>query len=190
MDVDVALSMGPGVLRLEHKHIVELFGPLGPKLEHGAHGGIAVDVGVFPLQIRLPGGSKGDVLVNLHQPRVHLPGLATLVPVQDVGLSGLDISVIHQHPLHQVLDVLHIRLPVSLQLQDRDHLVGQLVSGLSIARLVGGVKGLADRACNLLLVKGRHPSVPLADAGHGHREHPPLCHRKNALCKGVIVVLK
>ena len=190
MDVDVALSMGPGVLRLEHKHIVELFGPLGPKLEHGAHGGIAVDVGVFPLQIRLPGGGKGDVLVNLHQPRVHLPGLATLVPVQDVGLGGLDISVIHQHPLHQVLDVLHIRLPVSLQLQDRDHLVGQLVSGLSIARLVGGVKGLADRACNLLLVKGRHPSVPLADAGHGHREHPPLCHRKNALCKGVIVVLK
>ena len=58
VDVDVPLPVGLGMLRVEDKHIVELLGALGAELEHGAHGGVAVDVGVLPLDIGVLGSPR------------------------------------------------------------------------------------------------------------------------------------
>ena len=49
------LAVGLGVLGLEDEHLVELLGALGAILEHGAHGGVAVDVGVLPLDVAVLG---------------------------------------------------------------------------------------------------------------------------------------
>ena len=110
VDVDVPLPVCPGMVGVEHKHVVELLGPLRAELEHAPHGRIPVDVGVLPLDVGVLGLGEGDVLIGLHQPGVHLPGAAALLPVEDVGLGGLHIAVVHEHPLHQILNVLHIGL--------------------------------------------------------------------------------
>ena len=51
MDVDVAVKMRFGVDGIKHKHVVELLGALRAVFEHGAHGRVAVDIGVFALDI-------------------------------------------------------------------------------------------------------------------------------------------
>ena len=173
MDVDVPLPVGAGVVGVEDEHVVELLGPLGAELQHGAHGGVPVDVGVLPLDVGVLGGGEGDVLVGLHQPGVHLPGPAALLPVEDVGLGGLDVAVVHEHPLHQILNVLHVGLALPLHLQNGEHLVGQPSGLLLLARLVGGPEGLVNGAGDLVLVELRQPAVPLSDFGECHC-HPFL----------------
>ena len=159
VDVDVPLLVGPGVLGLHHPHHVELLGPLAAVLEHGAHGGVAVDVGVLPLDVAVLGGGEGDVLIDPHEPAVQIPDLAALLAVEDVGSGGLDIAAVHKHPLHDVLDVLHVGGGLALYLQDGGHLMGQGGGSLVIAGLVGGLEGLVDGVGDLFLVEGDHPSV-------------------------------
>ena len=51
VDVDVPLPVGLGLLGLQDKHLIELLGPLAAVFQHGAHGGVGVDVGIFPLDV-------------------------------------------------------------------------------------------------------------------------------------------
>ena len=141
MDVDIPLLVGPGVLGLEHKHLVELLGPLAAVFQHGAHGGIPIDVGVLTLDVRIHRVGEGDVLVCLHQASVHLPHPAALAAVEDVCLGGLDVAVVHEHPFHDVLDMLYLRGCDALHLQDGENLLRQAGRHLFLARLVGGLKG-------------------------------------------------
>ena len=168
VDVDVPLLVGPGVLGLEDEHLVELLGPLAAVLEHGAHGGVAVDVGVLPLHVGVHRVGEGDVLVGLHQTGIHLPHTATLVAVEDVGLGGLDIALVHEHLFHDVLDVLHLRGGRPLHLQNGENLLRQGAGHLLLPRLVGGLKGLGDRGGNLLLVELHHASVPFLQLFNRH----------------------
>ena len=168
MDVDVPLLVGPGVLGLEDEHLVELLGPLAAVLEHGPHGRVAVDVGVLPLHVGVHRVGEGDVLIDLHQPRVHLPGPAALVAVEDVGLGGLDVAVVHEHPLHNILDVLHLRGRRALHLQNGQDLLRQGGGPVLLSGLVGGLKGLGYGGGNLLLVKGHQPPIPLFQLLNGH----------------------
>ena len=151
--------MGLGMLRLEDEHLVELLRPLGAVLEHGAHSGVAVDVGVFPLDVGVDGVGERDVLIGLHQAGVHLPGPAALVAVEDVGLGGLDKAVVHQHPLHDILDVFHIRSCYALHLQHSDHLVGQRPGHVLLAGLVGCFEGFGNGSGNFILVKLHQASI-------------------------------
>ena len=168
VDMDVPLLMGLGVLGLEDEHLVELLGALAAVFEHGAHGGVAVDVGVLPLYVGIHRVGEGDVLIGLHQPGVHLPYPAALTAVENVGLGGLDVAVVHQHLLHDVLDVLHIGRGQTLHLQDGDHLVRQRLRDILVAWLVGGLKGFGNGAGDLFLVKVHQPSVPFLQLFNRH----------------------
>ena len=168
VDMDVPLPVSPGVLGIEDEHIVKLLGALGAKLEHGAHSGVAVDVGVFPLDVGVLGGGVGDVSVDLHQPGVHLPAAAALVAVEDVGLGRLDVPVVHEHLLHQILDVLHLGAGAPLLGQQGQDLIRQALGRLLLAGLVRGVKGLGDGGGDLGLVEGHQAAVSFLDLGHGH----------------------
>ena len=178
VDMDVSLPVRPGMIRVEHEHIVELLGSFRAELEHAAHGGIPVDVGVLPLQVGFPCGGERDVLIGLHQAGVHLPGPAALVPIQDVGFGGLYVAVVHQHPLHQILDVLHVGLLAPLHIQDGEHLFRQALGSLLLSRLVGGVEGLGDGLGDLSLIKVGQPPVPLPDLCHCHLQAHPFSKRK------------
>ena len=71
VDVDITLMVRLGVLRIEHKQLVELLCALRAIFEHGAHGGIAIDIGVFPLDIIIFCILKGEALVDFHQTGIH-----------------------------------------------------------------------------------------------------------------------
>ncbi len=104
VDVDVALPVGLGVLRAQQVHFVVGLGTGGADLEHGAHGGVAVDIGVVPLHVADPGIDVGDLVDGLHEPGVGLSGPGAVGPVEDVGLGSGVEAVVHQLLLHGVLN--------------------------------------------------------------------------------------
>ena len=107
VDVDVALAVGARELRIDDAHLVELLGRLGAVLEHGAHGGVGVDVGVLALHVRIGGLGERDVLERLDEAAVHVAGTAALGAVEDVGLGRLHEAGLDERLLHEVLHALH-----------------------------------------------------------------------------------
>ena len=161
VNMDIPLLVGLGMLGLENEHLIELLGALAAVFQHGTHGGIAIDIGVLPLYIGVHRIGKRDILVGLHKPGVHFPDPAALIAVENVGLGRLDISLVHQYPLHQVLNMLYLRGRRALHLQDGQHLVRQGGGHVLLPRLVGSFEGLGDCARNLFLIKTDQPPVPL-----------------------------
>ena len=78
VDVDIALAVGLGVARVDDAHLVELLGGFRAVLQHGAHGGVGVDVGVLALHVGIGGLGEGDVLQSLDEARVHVAHAAAL----------------------------------------------------------------------------------------------------------------
>ena len=81
MDVDVSVVMRLGVFRFQYVHLIENFGSFGAVFQHGAHGRIAVDVGVVALQVAVFGIAVSDFFISFHQTGIHLPGPGALCPV-------------------------------------------------------------------------------------------------------------
>ena len=92
VNVDVTVAVRRCMRRVKDEHLVELLCALRAVLEHGAHRGIAVDVGVLALDVVLDGGLEGQILVDLHQAGIHLTHARTLVAVQDVFLRGAGVA--------------------------------------------------------------------------------------------------
>ena len=72
VDMDIPVMMGSRKTGVQHVHFVELLRAFAAELEHTAHGGIAVDVGVFAFDVAVHRVLAGDVLEHLHQAGVHL----------------------------------------------------------------------------------------------------------------------
>ena len=72
VDMDIPVMMGSRKTGVQHVHFIELLRAFAAELEHTAHGGIAVDVGVFALDVAVHRVLAGDVLEHLHQAGVHL----------------------------------------------------------------------------------------------------------------------
>lgn len=161
--VDVAAAVRLGVLRLHHKHQVELLRALGAVLQHRTHGRVAVDVGVFALDVGLDGGLVGDVVIDTHQAGVHFADAAALGAVEDVALGGAHEAVLDEHALHHVLHFFHARNADALAaIQIADDLAGHLLRGLQRLGTAAGLKGPHDGICDFLGVKGDGAAVPLA----------------------------
>ena len=165
--------MGLGVFGLEHEHIVELLDALGAVLEHHAHGAVAVDVGVFALEVAVGGLGKGDVLVDLHQAGLHIAGTGALGTIQNVRFCGAHIAVLDEGALHQILDLLHGRGGTQGLVGLGGHLPGQHLANVHALGLMGGGEGLLYGLGNLVLVKRHEPAVPLHNRAQ-HLEHSPL----------------
>ena len=153
------------MLRVQDEHLAELLGPLGAVFQHGAHGGIAVDVGVFPLDVVFQRGFEGQILIDLHQPGVHLPGAGALVAVEDVLFSGAGMAVFHQHLFHSVLDLLHGGDGDHVFIvQQLHHLPGQALGHLIILS-AGGLGRSEDGVGDLFDAEGGAAAVALDDLG-------------------------
>ena len=107
--MDVALGMGFGVVRVQHKHVVKLFRALTAVFEHDAHSRIAVNIGVFTFDIAVARVGKSDFLIGLHEAGVHLTAPVALVSIENIGLGCCDVAVIHQNFFNHILDMLYIR---------------------------------------------------------------------------------
>ena len=171
VDVDVALPVGLGVLRAEQVHLVVCLGSGSPDLEHGAHGGIAVDVGVVPLHVADPGIDVGDFIDGLHQGGVGLPSPGPIGPVENIGLGGGVEAMVHQLTLHAVLNGFNVGgCIMELALQIPLDVVGNPggVGGVSIVTCLHGTQnGCGD----FILIVQNHPAVPL-DNALNHRLGP------------------
>ena len=174
VDVDIAVHVGLGVLGVEDIHLVELLGALRAVLEHGAHGGVAVDVGVLPLGVAVLGVLEGQILEGLHQAGVHLPHPGALRPVEDVLLGGAGVAVLDEGVLHRVLHLLDGgHRPLAEDALDIGlHLDGQVLGHLVVAA-AEHLGRLEDGVGDLAAVEGHFPAVPLDDSGK-HRASPLL----------------
>ena len=181
MNVDVAAVVGARVLRVQHEHLVERLRTLRAVAQHGAHRGVAIDICILPLDVILRRALKGQVLVHLHQGGVHLPHPGSLCAVEDILLGGAGVSVLDQHLLHHILNLLHRRRLVlgGGFLQPLLHLLCQPLSRLII---LAAHRGRCPKDCpgNLLDVVGCMASVALDDSVD--HEHSPLAckHKKRA----------
>ena len=106
VDVDVALAVRLGELGVEDVHLIEFLRALGTVLEHGAHRGVAVDVGVLTLDVVILSGFEGQVFVDLHQLGVHFTDSGTLRAIEDELLRSSGVTVFDQDLLNGVLNVL------------------------------------------------------------------------------------
>ena len=161
MDMDVPVQVGRRDILGQDIVVHEIIGSLGAVFQHGAHGCVRVDIGVFPLDIRVRRAAKSQLLVNLHQIRLGFAHLRVLSPVEDVGLRRLRETARDQLFLHNILHLLHLRHAV---LRDRpDDLVHQLLELQGRNRLhLGRNIGLADGVPYLFRVKGHRRAIALS----------------------------
>ena len=171
--MDVAAVVCLCVLWVQHKHLIKSLGALRAIFEHGAHGGVAVDIGVFPLDVVFGSAFEGQVLIHLHQGGVHLPHTGALCAVEDIFFGSAGMSVFNQYLFHHVLNLLdsgQMRGRIFF-LQTLLDLQSKAVSSLVILASHRG-RCAKDRPCDFLHVIGGGPSVPFDD-GVEH-EHSPL----------------
>ena len=109
VDMDVAAVVSAGVFRVEYKHLVKCLSTLRAIFEHGSHGGVAVDIGIFTLDIVFRSAFEGKIFVNLHQLGVHLTHAGTLCAVEDVFFGSAGVTIFDQHLFHHVLNLFHRR---------------------------------------------------------------------------------
>ena len=178
VDVDITLAVCLGVRRIEDEHLIELLGALGAVLEHGAHRGITVDVGVLSLDVVLERGLERQILVHLHQTGVHLTHAGALVAVQDVLLGRAGMSAFDQNLLNRVLHLFNGGSFGSSNLLQRFFdLLCQLLRHIVV--LAAGCLCCAENCiCDLVDLKGSHAPVPLDDLLN-HKEKS-LSHTKTA----------
>ena len=163
VDVDIALTVRPGVLGVEDEHFAELLGALGAVLEHGAHGGVAVDIGVFALDVVFERGFEGQILVDLHQAGVHLAHAGALVAIEDELLGRAGVSALDEHLFDHVLNLLDRRDDlVRAGLKVGRNLPCQRGRHFIIASAVG-LRGLKNRICDLIEFKSRAAAVSFDD---------------------------
>ena len=104
VDMDVAVVVRFGMLRLEDVHLVKDLGAFGAIFQHRTHGGVTVDIGVVPLQVAVLRVAVGDLLVGFHQAGVHFTGPGPFGPVQDICFGGLRQTGVNQNRFDDVLD--------------------------------------------------------------------------------------
>ena len=158
--MDVALAVRGSVRRVKDKHLVKLLGALRPILEHGAHRGIAINIGIFAFNVIFERGLEGQILVHLHQFCVHLTHTRALVAVQDVLLRSACVTAFDQHLLHCILYVLNRRYLVARsRFQHFFNLFSQTARHLVIltARCL---RRAEDRRRNLVQFKGGLAPIP------------------------------
>ena len=127
VDMDIALGMSLGKDRIQHIHFTELLGAFRTVFQHGSHRGIAVDVGVFPLDIVICRRLKGQILVNAHQFGIHVAHAGAFRTVEDEFLGGTGMSVFNEDFFHRILHLLHRRAGfVQLISQVGDDFLSQL----------------------------------------------------------------
>ena len=179
VDVDIALGVCAAVLGLEHHHGVEMLGRFRAVLEHGAHGGVAVDVRVFALEVGFLGGTESNVAERVHEAGVHFADAGTLGTVQDVALGGISITALGQGLFNGVLNFFDFGLYLALSFQKANgtgrHLEGRarkhvvvsqqiqlVLGGLNLfVQFTRGAEGLLDSGRNLLDVKRHLAAVAL-----------------------------
>ena len=163
MDMDIPVLVGKAVLRIQQIHFVKLLGCLAPVLEHGTHGRIAVDIGIFALEIVVASILERQIPHGGHKASVHLPHAGALMPIQNIRLGRPGMSGLDQGFFHHILNLLDPgnRITVQLVKPVLHHAGNLLRHGVVVPPLRAG--RLEYRLRNLAYVKGNNPGITLLD---------------------------
>ena len=126
VDMDVAFFVSTGEFGGQQIVLIESLGRFAAVAQHGAHGGIAVDIGVFALQVEVFGVGEGEILQGVHEARLHLTDAGAFVAIEDVGLGRAGVAVFDEHLFHEVLHVLDVRGVAAFGFKDIKDLIGQM----------------------------------------------------------------
>ena len=182
MDVNVTIHVGAAVFRLEHHHRVEVLSGFAPVLEHGAHSGVAVDIGVFAFEVGFLGRAKRNVMKRLHETGVDFTYAGTFGAVQDIALGGIGVTTFSQSLFNSILNFFDVRLGLIFGFKMANSFGSNLESDvcqkvivskqihLSLGSLdlfiqfARGSKSLNYGVCNLLNVERHLAAVALFDS--------------------------
>ena len=163
VNVDVTVDVRLGLLGLQHIHFVEFLCRNGAILQHGTHGGVAVDVGVLPLDVTVLCRVEGQLVEDGHQIGFHLPGTGALIPVQDVCLCSGSMSLFDQGLFHQILHLFHCGNLARIFLFNQSADLGRNLHCLVEIGTAHGLGSLKNGICDFLHVERNLPSIPLDD---------------------------
>ena len=173
VNVDIAFAECLGMLRTEEIHFIVGFCSGRADLQHAAHRGIAVDVGVVALQVAVDGVFLGDLVDGLHERGVRITGGGAVRAVENVGLGSIVEAVLHQLMFNCVLNGLNVRrLGGKKCLQFVLDCVCNTRRVLSIT-FAYRFHRTKDCRGNLRLVVKHTAPVALDDAAY-HRNQPPV----------------
>ena len=168
VDVDVALAIGLGVLRTKKIGFVVRFRAGGADLKHGAHGGVAVDVGVVALEVGQPRVFVRDLVDGLHETCAGLSGASAGGAVDDIRFGSVGEVMGHEFLLDRVLDGFDLRRLCAAAALQRALNGVRDTGGVGHGALAGGFHGQKHGHRDLFLVIGDDASVPLDDhLNHG-----------------------
>ena len=159
VNMDIARLMCFGKFRIDDIALVELFRTLRTVFEHRSHGGIAVNIGIFTLDLIFLRFLKGQILIDLHELGVHVPNSGTLRSVENILLGGTRVSVFDQNFLYGVLNLFYRRHLIMTNLQQIQlYLLRQIHRHLAVSA-AEHLRRLKNRVCDFIDIKVSQPSV-------------------------------
>ena len=94
---------------VQHIAFVEMFCTFRTIFQHGTHGCVTVDVGIFTFDVTVCCIFVCDVFESFHQTIVHVSDSCTFCSVQDVCFCCTHIAVVDQDAFNAVLDLFYCR---------------------------------------------------------------------------------
>ena len=153
MDVDVALAVGFCLCRCQQVGFIVSLGACGANLQHTAHCGVAVDIGVVTLNVALAGIHAGDFVDGLHQAGVCLTDAGAVCTIENVLFCHLVKAHAHQLMLNNILNLLDFRWGIGImRLQISDNCLCHRCGALR-SRLTGCLHRFFHRCKNLAAVE-------------------------------------
>ena len=168
VDVDVAVSVGVGMFGVQHIAFIEVFCAFGTVFQHGAHGCVAVDIGIFAFDVTVCCIFVCDVFECFHQTIVHVSYSCTFCSVQDVSLCGTHIAVVDQYAFYAVLDLFYCGGFDAFFLESVGYFVSKAQADAVILCAYCRLKRFIDGAGNLVDIKEYLTAVSFCDrCNHG-----------------------
>ena len=144
--ISVRLRMG----RIQHIALIKVLRALRTVFQHGAHGGVSVDVRIFTLNIAVRCVFICNVLKRFHQAVVHIAHACAFRTIEDICLCCADIAVFNQNFFNAVLDLFHCRRSYTFQFQAVRNLLRKPQASIRVLFSDSRLKRLLYRTGNFI----------------------------------------
>ena len=173
MNMNIPVSVRLGMGGVQHIAFIEMLCALGAVFQHRAHGGVAVDICVFALDIAVGCILVGDVLEGFHQSVVHVSDSGTFCTIEDIRLCGAYMPVVNQYALYGILNLLYRRGVNLFFFKNIGNLLCKCKADSVILFADGCCKGFFDGTGDFVDIKMHSAPVSFGDGcNHNHSLFP------------------
>ena len=148
VDMNIAFAVRFGLFRGEKILFVVVLCAFAAVFEHGAHGGVSVDVGVVALHIAGAGVRERELIIDLHESRFHFAGAGSGRAVEDVFFGDVFKALAHEGDFHGVLNIFNFRHGADFFVFQNRGRIHSDAHGIALSTVSGGfhcfVNGIGD----------------------------------------------